>query len=90
MTYSWSTDAGKVYYDFHAEPDAKKPGEAVQALRYKEVQEATTANGALTAPFDGIHGWYFLNLEAKTTTITLKVSGFYSLRPASEQPTETE
>jgi len=86
--YSWTSD-GKVYYDFHAESEPKdgsKPAE----LRYKEVQEATSAHGSLTAPFDGIHGWYFLSLEAKPVTITLKVTGFYTLRAADEQPTETK
>ena len=88
IVYSWTAD-GKTYYDFHAESEPKdgaKPAE----LRYKEVQEATSANGSLTAPFDGIHGWYFLSLEPKPVTITLKVTGFYTLRAADEQPTETK
>jgi hypothetical protein len=93
IVYSWTAD-GKVYYDFHAESEPKA-GETKetfkrQDLRYKEEQEATSAHGALTAPFDGIHGWYWLNLEGKPTTITVKVSGFYTLRAADEQPTETK
>ena len=88
IIYSWTAD-GKVYYDFHNQTEPKDGSEPT-SLRYKEVQEATSAHGSLTAPFDGIHGWYWLNLEAHPVTITLKVTGFYSLRPASEQPTETE
>jgi hypothetical protein len=93
IVYSWTADK-MVYYDFHAEPEPP-PGVAkesfkAEAIRYKEVQETTEAHGALTAPFDGIHGWYWLNLDGKPATITLKVSGFYTLRPKDEQPTETE
>ena len=88
IIYSWTAD-GKVYYDFHNESEPKD-GSKPTSLRYKEVQEATSAHGSLTAPFAGIHGWYWLNLESHPVTITLKVTGFYSLRPASEQPTETK
>ena len=44
---------------------------------YKKDEELTSANGAFVAPFDGIHGWYWLNLTAKPIKITLKISGFY-------------
>ena len=88
IVYSWTAD-GKVYYDFHAESEPKA-GEKRRDLRYKEEQETTLANGELTAPFDGIHGWYWLNLEGRPTTITVKVAGFYSLRSPDEQPTESQ
>jgi len=85
LVYSWSVDNGKAYYDFHAqsEPDARD-------LRYKEEQDgAPSDHGALVAPFDGIHGWYWLNLEGHPVVITLRVSGFYELRPQQEQPVGT-
>ena len=81
LVYSWSVDNGKAYYDFHAqsEPDARN-------LRYKEEQEgAANGHGSLVAPFDGIHGWYWLNLEDRPIVITLRVSGFYTLRSREEQ-----
>lgn len=82
IVYSWSVDNGKAYYDFHA---ASEP--AGRDLRYKEEQDgASSGHGSLVAPFDGIHGWYWLNLENHPIVITLRVSGFYELRPQEEQP----
>ena len=81
LVYSWSVDNGTAYYDFHAEsePDGAD-------LRYKEEQDGLPGeHGSLVAPFDGIHGWYWLNLEDHPIVITLRVSGFYELRPREEQ-----
>ena len=72
LVYSWSVDRGMVYYDFHGQPEDPKKSQS-----YKEVQEATTSHGAFVAPFDGIHGWYFLNLTGQPLTVTLNVAGFY-------------
>ncbi len=82
IVYSWTVDNGVAYYDFHAasEPDGRD-------LRYKEEQEgASGGHGSLVAPIDGIHGWYWLNLEDHPIVITLRVSGFYELRSQEEQP----
>lgn len=75
MVYSWSVDRESVYFDFHGEPwnDPK------HAMRYREEQENTKSNGTLVAPFDGIHGWFWLNLSGKPIVVTLKMSGFYQL-----------
>lgn len=73
MLYSWSVNKGSVYYDFHGE-NATDPQ---KGQRYLEVQETKSANGAFTAPFDGKHGWYWLNLTGETIVVTLKLSGFY-------------
>lgn len=75
VVYSWKVDRGSVYYDLHGQPE----NDPDKAQRYKEVQEATSANGSLVAPFDGIHGWYFLNLTPEPLTVTLHVAGFYEL-----------
>lgn len=72
MIYSWSVDKGSVYFDFHGE----KPG-AQDATRYEEVQETKSSNGAFVAPFDGRHGWFWLNLTSEPIVVTLKISGFY-------------
>ena len=37
------------------------------------------ASGTLTAPFPGIHGWYWENTTDKEVTVTLKSAGFYNL-----------
>jgi hypothetical protein len=77
IVYNWAVDTGSVYYDFHGE----RPEDPKNAERYREVQEATHADGAFVAPFEGIHGWYWLNLTGKPLVITLKLSGFYELKP---------
>ena len=33
----------------------------------------------MTAPFTGIHGWYWLNTTDQDATITLKSAGFYNI-----------
>ena len=76
MVYSWSTNQGKVYYDFHGEPLDNPKG----SKRYREEQEAETSHGSLIAPFEGIHGWYLLNLTDKPQIVTVKLAGFYQLR----------
>jgi hypothetical protein len=73
LVYSWQSDSGNVYYDFHGEPVNNPKG----SQTYKKDEELKSANGAFVAPFDGIHGWYWLNLTAKPIKITLKISGFY-------------
>ncbi|MEP7352539.1 MAG: hypothetical protein ABI824_04845 [Acidobacteriota bacterium] len=72
LVYSWQTDQGNVYYDFHGEPADPKKSQS-----YMEVQETSNAHGSLVAPFEGIHGWFWLNLTSKPMVITLKISGFY-------------
>jgi hypothetical protein len=73
LVYSWQSDNGNVYYDFHGEPPDNPKG----SQTYKKDEELRSANGAFVAPFDGIHGWYWLNLTDKPIKITLKISGFY-------------
>ena len=75
MVYSWSVDRESVYYDFHGEPS----NDPKHATRYREEQENTKGNGTFVAPFEGIHGWFWLNLSGKPIVVTLKMSGFYQL-----------
>ena len=75
MVYSWSVDQGTIYYDFHGE-HANDPK---NSQRYREEQETTKSNGTFVAPFDGIHGWFWLNLTGKPQVVTLKMSGYYQL-----------
>ncbi len=75
IEYTWKTDGGLVYCDMHGHDPAAGQDFFV---RYREDQEGTTeATGSLVAPFDGEHGWYWLNLHDGPVTITLTVTGFY-------------
>lgn len=74
VDFGWSIDQGQIYVDFHGhEPDA---GEDFW-VRYREHQEGSEGYGSLVAPFNGEHGWYFLNYNEYPVTISMEISGYY-------------
>ena len=75
MLYSW-TASGAVVHDMHAErlPGATD-GPAEESF---DKQERTQANGSYTAPFTGIHGWYWENPGAEPIRIRVTTAGFYT------------
>ena len=74
IEYSWRTDRGAVYTDFHGhDPDAGQE----YFVRYKEQQEGAGNNGSLAAPFAGEHGWYWLNYNDFPVVITLTITGYF-------------
>jgi hypothetical protein len=74
IEYTWSVDRGTIYSDFHGHnPEF---GDDFW-VRYREHQEGAGGSGSLVAPFDGEHGWYWLNYNEFPVTVTLEVSGFY-------------
>lgn len=74
LLYTWKTTV-PVNYEAHAEPDGAPRG---YAQSYEKGQ-AATATGTLTAPFSGIHGWYWENTTDQPITVTLTTAGFYNL-----------
>lgn len=85
--YAWSTNGGTLYYDFHGEPEGDTSG------YFKSYEEgaAGRAGGSLTAPFTGVHGWYWQNDSGVPVEVTLKARGQYRRldRPASTSGTTT-
>ena len=75
LLFSWKT-TGPVSYEFHAEPDGAPRG---YAQSYEKGDAKSEASGTLTAPFPGIHGWYWENKSDKEITVTLTSAGFYNL-----------
>lgn len=75
LLYSWTT-TGPVNYEFHAEPDGAPRG---YAQTYEKQDRRSGASGTLTAPFPGIHGWYWENTTDQVVTITLRTAGYYNL-----------
>ena len=75
LLYSWTASA-PVNVEFHAEPDGAPAG---FAETYEKTNAMTTASGTLTAPFAGIHGWYWENTTDAAATVTIIASGFYRL-----------
>jgi len=75
LLYSWSATA-PVDYELHAEPDGAPAG---YAQSYEKKPASSGASGTLTAPFPGIHGWYWENKTDRDVTVTLKTAGYYNL-----------
>lgn len=75
ILYTWKTDKGVVYVDFHGHsPDWTNKKAFV---RYLEAQEAAADSGSLVAPFAGEHGWFWENKQSEAVTITLTVNGYH-------------
>jgi hypothetical protein len=74
LLFSWQATAS-VNYEFHAEPDGAPRGYA----QSYEKSSASGKSGTLTAPFPGIHGWYWENPTDQPVTVTLSSAGFYNL-----------
>jgi len=72
ILYSWKA-TNFVNYDFHTEPE----GKPVSASDSFDKGESSQRRGAYTAPYDGIHGWYWENGTNRDITVTLQTAGFY-------------
>jgi hypothetical protein len=75
MIYAWKAD-GMLEHDFHGERGAPAGGAAAEESFDKRARRE--ANGSFTAPFAGIHGWYWENPGAEPVKIRLTSAGFYS------------
>ena len=74
MLYSW-TATNWVRSEMHSEVDGAPEGTA----EFFEVEESTVQrHGSYTAPFDGIHGWYWVNEGSGPVTLTLYAAGFFT------------
>jgi hypothetical protein len=74
VTFSWQAEGGVVYTDFHGhEPGADNDF----WVRYEEQQSGTEGGGSLVAPFEGEHGWYWLNISEQPVTVKLSLNGYY-------------
>lgn len=75
LLYSWKASAPLIQ-DLHGEREGavKGSGPAEDSFDKAERREGS---GSLTAPFTGIHGWYWENTGGTPITIRLTTSGFY-------------
>ena len=80
LIYEWSVadieNPEEFYYDFHGQTVVEGPD--VTVAEYKQAT-GVGAKGALTAPFDGVHGWFLQNQSAKAVVVKIRLSGFYEL-----------
>ena len=73
MVFSWRATAPLIH-DFHGAPD----GKGAEAEVSIDKQTRSRASGALTAPFQGMHGWYWENPGGSPITIELTSAGFFT------------
>jgi hypothetical protein len=73
MLFSWSATDG-VIHDFHGDRDGA-PASAAESFDTEPRQQA---DGTFTAPFSGIHGWYWENPSGDTIRVRVTTAGFYT------------
>jgi hypothetical protein len=73
LLFSW-TATNILTFDFHGEPEGGAPGFA-ESYR---IGKAKLENGTFTAPFSGIHGWFWENRGSEAVTVVLTTTGFYN------------
>lgn len=72
LVFHW-TASGNVAVDMHGERTGAAEDEYTSYWIERSQREAS---GTFTAPFDGTHGWYWLNRGSEPVTVQLEVSGF--------------
>lgn len=83
MLYSWQAEGAKAADEFYAEfhGHTLAEGDKMTVAEYRKETEDRANSGALTAAFDGIHGWLFLNTSERPVKVRLKVTGFFEPVP---------
>lgn len=71
VEYYWTTENGLLNHDTHGD------GPGNNFISYKKDQMIKEDTGILIAAFDGSHGWYWINRDTQTATVTLVVNGAY-------------
>ena len=72
--YTWQTNKGILFFDFHGEPK----GDTTGYFKTFKKQQNSHDSGSLTTIFEGTHGWYWKNYNSYPVSITLKVKGKYT------------
>ncbi len=76
LEYSWTTNRGDLFFDFHGEPKGDQTG---YFKSYKKSTESESS-GSFTAPFEGTHGWYWKNKNSHDVEVNLKIKGSYKMK----------
>jgi hypothetical protein len=74
ILFEWTAE-GELQYEMHSEQDGIDPEEYSPTFS-KGVGIAEA--GSFTAPFPGIHGWFWENRTGSDVTLVLDTAGFYS------------
>jgi hypothetical protein len=73
MIFFWEASS-VVSFDFHGEPEKGPEGFAESY----DAGKLSRASGTFTAPFSGIHGWYWENRGSEEAKVKLRTAGFYT------------
>ena len=73
MVYSWKAD-GPLVFSLHTVPD----GKPISASESFEDGERAEAHGTYTAPYPGLHGWFWENKTNDIVSWKLEASGFFT------------
>lgn len=75
VNFEWSTSAGVVNYDMHADRTAAP---AIKYHGYRKGNAVPSDSGVLVAAFEGMHGWFWRNRSTAPVTVTLRANGDYT------------
>jgi hypothetical protein len=73
VLYSWQSDL-PLHVEMHSQPD-DAPFRYANSLKLNDA--LTESHGSFTAPYPGIHGWYWENRSIDIITVTVTSAGFY-------------
>lgn len=76
VSYTGLEHPGMMVVEFHGHTEQV---DGVGDLMYYSKTGGSPESGVFTAPWDGIHGWYFKNESPVEVTARLELAGFYTL-----------
>jgi hypothetical protein len=82
LIYSWvaeGAEENEFYFDLHSETSGPDP----KVLEFRQAT-GVRSHGALMAPMEGMHGWYWQNRSPNRVNVRLRLSGFYELIPPGQ------
>ena len=89
LVYSWVAEdldkPDQLYFDFHGHTVTGTGAKAAIGVSKYDKGSGDHANGALVAPFEGIHGWLLQNAAPHAVRVRIKLAGFYELIPLGEE-----
>lgn len=89
FVYSWHVEGAKLADEFYSEFHGHTlgNGKTMTVAEYRK-ESGISDKGTLTAPLDGIHGWYFLNTAEGPVRVKLRMTGFFDVIPPGEPGNE--
>lgn len=82
ISYGDLKDPAAMVSELHGHTPQRADG--IGDLMYYSKTDGTAQNGQLTAPWDGVHGWYLKNTSDRDVVVKLELAGFYEIAP--DQP----